>query len=84
MILRSIMTSCPYVHLKVYGLVTAQYRDNDKLLVWIFPRNDRGYETWFTKLGISKIKRWIGLTHLLVEQYKFNSEIAQIVNSFRP
>lgn len=30
-------TSCPYTHLKVYGLVMAQYENNDKLLIQTFP-----------------------------------------------
>lgn len=32
--------------------------------------------TWFTKLDISKIKKWTDLAHVFVEHYKFKSEIA--------
>lgn len=31
--------------------------------------------TSFTKLGISKIKKWTDLAHVFIEQYKFDSEI---------
>lgn len=69
--------SCPYAHLKVYGVAMAQYGDNDKLLVQTFPRSLTGAAlTWFTKVDISKVKRWTDLAHLFVEQYKFNSAIA--------
>lgn len=69
--------SCPYAHLKVYGVAMAQYGDNDKLLVQTFPRSLTGAAlTWFTRLDIAKIKKWIDLAHLFVDQYKFNSEIA--------
>lgn len=36
----------------------------------------RAVLTWFTKLDIAKIKKWINLAHLFVDQYKFNYEIA--------
>lgn len=67
--------SCSYAHLKVYGVVIAQYGDNDKLLVQTFPRSLTGAVlTWFTKLDITKIKKWINIAHLFVDQYKFNFE----------
>lgn len=69
--------SCPYAHLKVYGVAMAQYGNNDNLLVQTFPKNLTGAAlTSFTKLDISKVKKWTDLTHLFVEEYKFNSEIA--------
>lgn len=67
--------SCPNAHLKVNGVGIAQYKDNDKLLVQTFPRNlTAAVITWFTKLDITKIKRWISGS-LVRDQYKFNSEI---------
>lgn len=59
--------SYPYAHLKVYGVVKAQYGGNDKLLVQAFPRILRGVAlTWFTKLDISKMKKWTDLAHTFV------------------
>lgn len=49
--------SCPYIHLKVYGVAMAQYGDIDKLLVQTFLRSlIRDALTWLTKLEVSKIK----------------------------
>lgn len=53
------------------------YWDNGKLLVQIFPRSlTEAVLTWFTELDIIKVKKWINLAHVFVDQYKFNSEIA--------
>lgn len=62
--------SCAYAHLKVYGVAMTQYRDNDKLLVQTLPRS----LTDVALLKFSKIKKWMDLTHLFVEQYKLNSK----------
>lgn len=45
---------------------------------------DRSHPTWFTKLKISRIKKWKDRTHLFIEQHKFNSEIAadQIASTY--
>lgn len=68
--------SCPYAHLKVYGVAKAQYGDNDKLFAQNFPRSLSGAAlTWFTKLDIAKITEQIDLAHLFIDQYKFNFEI---------
>lgn len=32
----------PYTHLRLYGIVVAQYKDDDKLLVQTFPRSLTG------------------------------------------
>lgn len=59
--------SCLYTHLKVYGVVMAQYSDNDKLLVLTFSRSLTGAAlTWFTKLNIVKIKKWTDLAHVSI------------------
>lgn len=73
--------SCPYTHLKVYGLAMTHFEANEKLVVQTFPRCLTGAGrsltgaalTWFTKLEIAKIKRWIDVIHLFIDQYKFNS-----------
>lgn len=55
----------------------AQYGDNEKLLVQTFPIIlIRAALPWFTKLDISKIKKWTDLAHVFIEQYKFNPAIA--------
>lgn len=55
----------------------AHYGDGDKLLVQTFLRRLTGAVlAWFTKIKISKIKRWTNLAHLFIELYKFNSKIA--------
>lgn len=54
-----------------------QHDDSDKLLVQTFPKSLTGATwIWFTKLDISKIKKWTNLAHVFVKQYKFNSAIA--------
>lgn len=63
--------------IEVHGVAMAPYGDNNKLLVQMFPRRLDGVAlTWFTKIDIAKIKKWIDLAHLFMDQYKFNSEIA--------
>lgn len=32
--------------------------------------------SWFTMVDMSKVKQWVGLARLFVEQYKLNTEIA--------
>lgn len=44
----------------------ARYDDNVKLLVQTFPNSLPGTSvTWYTKLDISKIKKWMDLAHVL-------------------
>lgn len=76
MISKNTTESCPYTHLKVYGKAMAQYWDNNKLLIQPFFRSlTRATLTWFTKLEIFKIRKWIDLAYISVDQYKFNCEI---------
>lgn len=50
--------SCPYAHLKVYGVAMAPYGDIDKLLIQNFLKSlTEAALTWFTNFDISIIKK---------------------------
>lgn len=56
-----------YAHLRVYGVIMAQYGSDDKFLVQNFSRGLMGATlALFSKIETSKIKMWINLARLFI------------------
>lgn len=63
------MEKAAHIQLEVYCVTMAQYRDNNMLLVQTLPRSLMGIAfASFTKIKVSKIKWWIDLNHMFIEQ----------------
>lgn len=54
----------------------AQFGNNDKLLVWTFPRSLTGACLAFLPSLRHQRSRWVDLARFFVEQYKLKTEIA--------
>lgn len=83
--LRYMMRRVVYMHISRYmGVTMTQYYDNDKLPVQNLPEElDGSCSNLITTLEILRIKKWIDLAHLFIEQYKFNSEIASDIEQLQ-
>lgn len=63
-------------HLRLYGVAIAQYSEDQKVLVQIFPNNLTGPTlTLYTQLDLSKIKTWDDLGRTFISHYKYNVDI---------